>query len=184
LEEQKAIDSLKHGDPGGLEVLVRTHQLQAIRTAFLILGDQGLAEEVVQECFLRLLRSVRTFDASRPFRPWFLQSVMNAALKAAARLRRSVPLDDAESERAFAHLAAGAESPEAELEAAETERELQQALERLSPRQRLVVVQRYYLEMSEAEMAAESGTAAGTIKWLLNAARRRLRSVLVERSEK
>jgi len=37
---------------------------------------------------------------------------------------------------------------------------------KLSPRQRAVIVQRYYLEMSEAEMAKESGTAAGTIKWL------------------
>jgi DNA-directed RNA polymerase specialized sigma24 family protein len=56
-------------------------------------------------------------------------------------------------------------------------------MQKLSPRQRAVIVQRYYLEMSEKEMAAESGTAVGTIKWLLNAARERLRTLLVERSE-
>ncbi len=75
------------------------------------------------------------------------------------------------------------ELPEAQVEAAEAEQELRLRSDRLSPRQRLVVVQRYYLEMSEADMAAASGTAAGTIKWLLNAARRRLRNALVERSD-
>jgi DNA-directed RNA polymerase specialized sigma24 family protein len=46
-----------------------------------------------------------------------------------------------------------------------------------------VIVQRYFLEMSEKEMADESGTAVGTIKWLLNAARERLKILLTERSD-
>jgi RNA polymerase sigma-70 factor (ECF subfamily) len=56
-------------------------------------------------------------------------------------------------------------------------------MQKLSPRQRAVVIQRYFLEMSEKEMAAESEAAAGTIKWLLNAARERMRNLLAERSE-
>jgi RNA polymerase sigma-70 factor (ECF subfamily) len=51
-------------------------------------------------------------------------------------------------------------------------------LEELSPRQRAVVVQRYYLEMSEKEMTETLEVAPGTVKWLLNAARSRLRSLL------
>jgi len=43
-------------------------------------------------------------------------------------------------------------------------------------------VQRYFLEMSEKEMAEAAGTSIGTVKWLLNAARTRLRALL-ERSE-
>lgn len=57
-------------------------------------------------------------------------------------------------------------------------------MQKLSPRQRAVIVWRYFLEMSEKEMAVEAGAATGTIKWLLNAARERLRSLLVERSDK
>ena len=79
----KPFKRLKQGDAGGLEYLVRAHQVRAIRTAFLITGDRGLAEEVVQETFLRLLRSIRTFDSARPFEPWFLRSVVNAALRVA-----------------------------------------------------------------------------------------------------
>jgi DNA-directed RNA polymerase specialized sigma24 family protein len=46
-----------------------------------------------------------------------------------------------------------------------------------------VIVQRYFLDMSEKEMAAELDAAPGTIKWLLNAARERLRALLAERSK-
>ena len=183
LDEKQAIQSLKQGDPDGLEYVVRAHQVRAMRTAFLITGDRGLAEEAVQETFLRLLRTIRSFDATRPFEPWFLRSVMHAALKVVGRSKRELPLEDADGGQAFARLAAGMELPEAQVEAAEADQELRRALDRLSPRQRLVVVQRYYLEMSEADMAAASGTAAGTIKWLLNAARSRLRRAMVERSD-
>ena len=55
-------------------------------------------------------------------------------------------------------------------------------MQKLSPRQRAVIVQRYFLEMSEKEMAKDAGSAVGTVKWMLNAARERLRGLL-ERSE-
>ena len=51
-------------------------------------------------------------------------------------------------------------------------------MQSLSPRQRAVVVQRYFLDMSEREMAAKLEIAPGTVKWLLNAARTRLRALL------
>jgi RNA polymerase sigma-70 factor (ECF subfamily) len=70
-----------------------------------------------------------------------------------------------------------------QVESNEVQNQIWDALQQLSPRQRAVVVQRYFLEMSEKEMAVESGTAAGTIKWLLNAARERLRALLAERSD-
>ena len=47
-----------------------------------------------------------------------------------------------------------------------------------SPRQRVAIVQRYYLEMSEKEMTQALDIAPGTVKWLLNAARSRLRTLL------
>lgn len=184
LDEKTAIHRLKHGDPGGLEYLVRQSQVRAVRTAFLIVGDRGLAEEVVQDAFLQAFRSINGFDAARPFEPWFLRIVVNASLRLLRTARRELPLEDAGAEAAFHRLAAQVESPQSVVERNEAEAEIQRALHLLSPRQRAVIVQRYFLEMNEAEMAAASGTAAGTVKWLLNAARRRLREVLVERSGK
>jgi RNA polymerase sigma-70 factor (ECF subfamily) len=53
-----------------------------------------------------------------------------------------------------------------------------EAISELPPRQRAVIVQRYYLEMSEKEMSEALASPPGTVKWLLNAARQRLRSLL------
>lgn len=68
--------------------------------------------------------------------------------------------------------------PDAEVSALLLREEVWAALGNLSPRQRAAVVQRYYLEMSEAEMAEEMGIAPGTVKWHLHQARERLRKML------
>lgn len=58
-----------------------------------------------------------------------------------------------------------------------SDREVEQ---KSSPRQRDVVVQRYFLQMGAKEMAEINGLAPGTVKWMLNAARKRLRRLLAE----
>ena len=80
-------------------------------------------------------------------------------------------------------LLARGDSVETQIEYAQLQSKTLDALFKLPPRQRAVIVQRYYLEMSEKEMAETLDIAPGTVKWLLNAARSRLRSMLgVERS--
>jgi RNA polymerase sigma-70 factor (ECF subfamily) len=174
---------LKQGNISGLEFLVACHQVKAVRTAYLITRDLGLAEDVVQDCFLRAFHAIRGFDATRPFEPWFMRSVVNAAVKMMQRSARQIEVGDEADESLLAELAARVESVEAQVESIEVQNQIWEAMQKLSPRQRAVIVQRYFLEMSETEMAKESGTAAGTVKWMLNAARKRLRGLL-ERSEK
>ena len=183
MDEKQAIQRLKNGDISGLEFLVARHQVKAVRTAFLITCDPGLAEDIVQESFLAAFRAIRGFDATRPFEPWFLRSVVNAAVKMLQRSARQVQVGEEADEALFAELAARVESVEEQVESIETQNRVWDAMQRLSPRQRAVIVQRYFLEMSEKEMAAESGAAVGTVKWMLNAARERLRTLLAERSD-
>jgi RNA polymerase sigma-70 factor (ECF subfamily) len=121
---------------------------------------------------------MRKFDASRPFEPWFMRSVVNAAVKVTQRSARQLQVGDEAEESVLAELAQRVESVEAQVESIEVQRQIWDAMQKLSPRQRAVIVQRYFLEMSEKEMAEASGAAAGTIKWLLNAARERLRGLL------
>ena len=81
VDEQQAIRRLKQGDISGLEFLVLRFQLKAVRTAYLITRDLELAEDVVQESFIRAYRSINSFDEMRPFEPWFLRSVVHASVK-------------------------------------------------------------------------------------------------------
>lgn len=184
MTEQQAIQLLKRGDIRGLEFLVSQYQVKAVRTAYLITRDSALAEDVVQDCFLHVFHAIRRFDSTRPFEPWFMRSVVNAAVKTMQKAAKQVQMGDEADESLFAEIVSRVESVEEQVESAEVQNQIWEAMQKLSPRQRAVVVQRYFLEMSEKEMAEESGAAVGTIKWLLNAARERLRGLLAERSEK
>ncbi len=185
MDEQKAIQQLKRGDIGGLETLVRCHQVNAVRTAYLITRDPHLAEDIVQDAFLNAYRSIGGFDASRPFAPWFMRSVIHAAVKAAQKTATQAPAESGSEDDWVENWVSGQESVETQMESAEFQQEIWNALQELSPRQRAVIVQRYFLQMSEKEMAEKADTAPGTVKWLLNAARSRLRALLgSERSAK
>lgn len=178
-DDLTAIRRLKAGDVGGLEALVTRHQVKAARAAYLILRDAQTAEDVVQETFLNIFRRIARFDESRPFAPYLLRSVVNAALNAAApaskREQATVGLESVEG------LLQAAETVESQAEWNALKRDIQHALEKLTHRQRAAVVMRYYLGMSEKEMAAVLNARPGTVKWLLNEARARLRGLL-ERS--
>jgi len=176
MEEQQAIALLKRGDIGGLETLVRKYQVQAVRAAYLIVRDRALAEDIVQAAFLRAYERIGQFNTGRPFGPWFLRSVVNDAVKAAARRERQVPLDDEAGETVS--LADPAPDPGELAEQAETRQAVWAALGELPPAQRAAVVLRYYLDLSEVELADELACPPGTVKWRLHAARERLRALL------
>lgn len=174
-----AIRQLKAGEIGGLETLVCRYQVKAVHAAFMVLRDEQAAEDITQETFLKVFQHIQRFDESRPFGPYLLRSVVNAALDAAISASKeaqaTVGLESVEG------LLQTALRVEAEVEFNSLKRELHQALDALSPRQRAAVVLRYYLEMSEKEMAEMLHARPGTVKWLLNAAREKLRGLL-ERS--
>jgi RNA polymerase sigma-70 factor, ECF subfamily len=183
MDEKLAIQRLKNGDISGLEFLVARHQVKAVRTAYLITRDLGLAQDIVQDSFLQAFHAIRSFDATRQFEPWFLRSVVNASVKMMQRGARQVQIWEDADESLLVELAERVESVEEQVESIEIQDQIWDAMKKLSPRQRAGIVQRYFLEMTEQEMAEEAGSAIGTVKWMLNTARERLRSLL-ERSER
>lgn len=178
MPDSTAIRRLKDGDIGGLEVLIARYEVKAVRTAFFIVHDGQLAEDIAQEAFLRVYQRIRGFDETRPFEPYLMRSVINLALNAAEQRSRTISLDLDGDGECVERLLSQAASVESQVEFSQLKSELLEALSKLPPRQRAAIVQRYYLEMSEAEMASALEAAPGTVKWLLNAARTRLRTLL------
>jgi len=185
VNEQQAITRMKAGDIRGLEVLVKTYQVQAVRTAYMVTQDQAIAEDVVQATFIRIYRKIDQFDSGRPFKPWFMRSVVNAAVQEMRKRGRQVSLDAdvpwLDGDVTFEDLLPDTElGPDAAIEQVELTEVVREALARLTPDQRAAVVLRYFLEMNEREMAEELEIPAGTVKWRLHSARKRLRGLLVE----
>jgi RNA polymerase sigma-70 factor (ECF subfamily) len=181
LEEKLAIARLKQGDLDGMEALVRRHQVRAVSASYLIVRDPKLAEDIVQETFLRAAEKIDQFDESRPFGPWFLRSVINASTKAARKEKRFVPLDGTgaeETSKVADWLIDPDHRPEQVLETQETRQVVWKALGELTAEQRAVIVMRHFLEMSEAEMTEELDRPLTTIRWRLKTARNQLRKIL------
>jgi RNA polymerase sigma-70 factor (ECF subfamily) len=177
IEDLQAIRRLKHGDIGGLDCLIARYQGKALRTAFLITYDEPMAEDVVQDVFVRFYQRAECFDETRPFEPYFMRSVINAALNCIKREEKVYSCSEGDLSE-LDNLLEEAASVEEQVEFNTLKWQIMEVLSDLPPRQRAVIVQRYYLEMSEQEMSETLDAPPGTVKWLLNAARTRLRALL------
>jgi RNA polymerase sigma-70 factor, ECF subfamily len=180
MEDQQAVRRLKAGDISGLAVLVKRYQTEAIETAYLITHDLALAEDIVQDMFLQVYRSIAGFDLARPFRPWFMRSVVYAAVRAARRSQRDVAwTTPVEGDLTLEDLARDATpGPDEVFEQAELAAVLEAALLRLCPEQRAVIVLRYYLDLSDEDISEQLHCAPGTVRWRLHSARKQLRGWL------
>lgn len=182
MTEREAITLMRQGDMRGLVVMIETYQLKAVRVAHLITRDRAMAEDVVQATFIRIYERIEQFDTSRSFAPYFMRSVTNASVQAVKKNQRTLSLDtQVVDDMTFEDmLTADTMKPAEELDAKEQQMMIKEALDKLSPEQRAVVVMRYFLDMSENDMAEELNTPKGTIKWRLHEARKRLRGFLHE----
>lgn len=141
----------------GLAELYDRHRLFHVRLALLLVDDRETAEDVVQDAFASLQRKFgdRVEDVGHEL-AYLRAAVVNAARSALRRRRtaaRHVP----------PHSVAAASAEVAFMES-EERRQVALALRRLPSRQREVVVLRYWAGLSEAEIAATMGIAAGTVK--------------------
>jgi RNA polymerase sigma-70 factor (sigma-E family) len=133
-----------------------------LRTAYLVVWDAAEAEDLVQECLLVVARRwprVRGMDHPHAYARRVL---INLALDGAQRrARRRLELVDNGSSRADA---IADESSARRLHAVGVRAELVQALGTLPPRQRAVLVLRYFEDLSEAQVAELLGCSVGTVK--------------------
>lgn len=180
MEDRTAISRIKQGHLDSLEHLVNRYQAQAVQAAYLILYDRALAEDVAQSAFVKVAEHIHQFDEECPFAPWFFRIVVNDALKLAKRMKRNVSLDDLDEDASHlaSLLADPAPQPEPWLEAKQVREHILEAIQSLPPEQRAVIVMRYFLDLSEADMSAKMERPLSTIKWWLRDARQRLRSLM------
>jgi RNA polymerase sigma-70 factor, ECF subfamily len=178
MDDITAIQLLKNGDLSGLEHLILKYYERAVYSAYIISGDAPLSEDIVQDAFIKITKAIANFDSTKEFSPWFYKIVTNSTVKEINKKKSTVSFDQDEGIVSNFVLAYSQGSPlENQIEQTEYCEAILDSLQSLSARQREVIVQRYYLEMTEAEMADQNQIAKGTVKWLLNAARNKFRGI-------
>ena len=160
------------GDATAFGTLAERHVAAARRAARSVLFDPDDADDAVQDGMLAAWRNIGGYDPGRPFRPWLLRIVVNAARDVARRrkVRRTEPLPmDRATDRA---------GPDTHTLRSELRRQLSEALATLPERQRTVAVLFEVEGYAHAEIAALLGMPEGTVRSDLFHARRRLRAAL------
>ena len=169
-------------DEAAWEALVRQHQEAVFRLAYLLLGSGATAaeaEDVAQETFVRAYLKLGQFEDGRPLRPWLLAIAANLA----RNRRRSRGRYWAALQRwwkGVGETKAVESGPErrADLDDRWQAEQLWRAVQQLSPDHQQAVYLRYFLDLSEEEMAATLEVAQGTVKSRLYRARKALRAVI------
>jgi RNA polymerase sigma-70 factor (ECF subfamily) len=169
-ELDEIIHRAQRRDPSAFDALVDRYSSRLYGFLFRFIGRAPDAEDLVQEVFVRLVRTIETYEHDGRFEAWLFRIAANLARDRARRLSRTpviASLDTASDGDGRGQeysqprlLARGA--PHDRLETAEDVDRLQVALTRLPPAEREVVMLRHFSELSFAEIAQIMGTPLGT----------------------
>jgi len=162
----RVIERWRAGDRDAFEEVVDRYGLQLLRTARLILRDQALAEDAIQETFLKAWQRIDSLRDEDPG-PWLTRIAMNESISTYRRRHRFQAL----TER-FGRL--GGSKHEVSSEA---RLDLAYALDQLTAEQRAAVALHYYQDLSVEETARMLKVPVDTMKSRLKTALRRLREL-------
>lgn len=159
------------GDSAAFEAIVRRYERVLFSVARRMLGNYEDALDATQNAFVRAFQGLDTYDPSRRFFSWIYRIAVNECLNARRGRRPDDPLPaDLEAQ--------AGDNPFKEVQNAELSGVIDSALVRLSEDQRLVVVLRYFAELSYSEISEAVGVPEKTVKSRLFEARHRLGDLL------
>jgi len=174
-EDGRLISQIRQGNILALKTLYEKYKNQVYRTALAITRDREAAEDILQDCFLKVYTHIDKLDGSLPLSPWLYRVTVNLSYNWAAKRRRWLqPLEEV-----IDHLVVLPRTlPESVLERGELQRVVQNAIASLSFEHRVVIVLFYLNGFSLNEIAYILDCPVGTVKSRLHYARRNLRRKL------
>lgn len=179
-DETQLIERCQAGDRQAFEEIFYLYRDDVFRFAYLVVRDASLAQDVVQEAFLKVFRSIEKFQFRSSFKSWLYRVAVNEAITILRRRKIKEELDpmpDASRGRESQQTSREWQPEEAVLESEERQL-LRWAVGQLDPVHRTVVVLKYFDEFSDTEIAAVIGCPPGTVKSRLHRARELLRNAM------
>ena len=170
---------LQHEDLAALGELYETFKDTVYRTALAITRDEHAAEDILQECFVRLYHYAASIDAERPLKPWLYRVVVNLSYDWLSRKPALQPLDDVLEW--LSGLPNVFPSPDHRAEERELHGMVRDLIAELPMSHQAVVVLFYLENLSLEEVAEVMELPVGTVKSRLYYARKRLRDALAQR---
>jgi RNA polymerase sigma-70 factor (ECF subfamily) len=175
-EERALIARLQRRDPQALAELYDLYGKMAYSLVLRVVRDNAIAEDLVQETFLRVWNRVHSIDAEKgSLGPWLLAIARNRAIdylrSSAGRERNAVELDEIDHAPLYCAMEAG-------ILISDQARRVKVAMDKLAPHYRTVMELAYFEGLSQTEMAVKLGQPLGTIKTWVRTALQSLRDEL------
>ena len=182
------LERLRAGDEQAFVALVGRHHSSMLRVARAFVPNSAVAEEVVQDTWVAVLRSIGQFEGRSSLKTWLYRVLINRARSSGVKERRSVPTDD--PERAVdpsrfdgagnwaSPPAHWVEEADDRLQAGSLAGHLRKALDELPPLQREVVTLRDVEGLNSSEVCTLLNITEGNQRVLLHRGRSRLRQAL------
>jgi RNA polymerase sigma-70 factor, ECF subfamily len=164
--DRETIAACQRGERDAFRALFVTYQDRIYSIALRYSGERAVALDIAQETFLKLLSSIGEFRGDAGFDTWLYRLVVNRCLDHQRRGRRVIQFVTG----LLDSFRAPGESAIDDLLRSEAASEVQNAVARLSPEQRIVIVLRYTEGLPYDEIAAILGCSAGTVASRLNRA--------------
>jgi len=179
MAESELVSRAAGGDSAAFQALVERHRSRVYRVAYQFAGNHADAEDIAQEVFIKVYRSLDRFRQDAQLTSWLYRIVMNACID---HRRRQHPASTApfgeEAEFRMLNTPEGTPGPEDRAYAGELGKVLEAEVGRLPQGQRIVFIMRHHQGLKLCEIAEALGLAEGTVKRQLHAAVHRLRSAL------
>lgn len=176
-EDGVLVARVRDGDIEALGQLYERYKTKVYRTATAITHDERMAEDILQEVFLRVNRYADSFDQRQPFEPWIYRITVNLSYSWTNKAKRWVNFFQNTVERLKAP---SKRDPERVTESREQRELLRRAIDGLPDSHRVVIIL-YYLEgLSVNEVAYALGVPGGTVKSRLYYAREKLKQAIAE----
>jgi RNA polymerase sigma-70 factor, ECF subfamily len=173
--DAQLIERVRQNDLEALGVLFDRYYAQVYRSAVVITQDNAAAEDIAQECFLKIHRYANRIDTQLPLVPWLYRVTVNLSYTWITRhKKRSISLETVVDRLISPHWLA----PDQIAENSETQQRVRDAIRSLNLNQRVVVALHYLSGLSLEEIAEILGCPVGTVKSRLHYARENLRHQL------
>lgn len=178
-QELALLERIRNGDHSGFELLVKEHTGKVIGLAWRLVGNRQEAEDLAQEAFLRLHRSLPGFRGESRISTWLYRTTTRLAIDylRRERIRRKLFFfrQDNDAPDPVELARDPGSDPGRDLESQEAMQSLRKSLRKLSSRQQVIFTLRHYEGMPLKEIAEHLGLQTGTVKAHLHRAVTQLR---------
>ncbi|MFM7629386.1 MAG: RNA polymerase sigma factor [Algoriphagus sp.] len=182
-EDGVLITQYRNGNEAAFDLLVDRYQSKVYTTIYLIVKDQEVAEDLLQDVFLKVVQTLHSdkYNEEGKFLPWVMRIAHNLAIDHFRKSKRYPTILLEDGSNVFNSLHFAEDSMEDKKVKEETLELVKKLIEELPEAQREVVILRHYLDLSFQEIADQTGvsinTALGRMRYALHHIRKKMKQV-------